>query len=112
MVAVTEDLDQGEAQAWSCAHHAFLRTELVVRPWTTRMGAQPGASPPAIDVSCLTREATALLARSPLVGPLELATRGEGLSTWQTVLCPGEAVLAEVAAGGLITLQGPGVITP
>ena len=96
--------------ATACSHlrHGFLRTELTVRPWPTRSEAQPGMPPPAIQAHLLQTQAQELQRRAPLAGPLILLETAQGLRNWTTRLLPGEAILAEVASGGLVTLRGAG----
>ena len=87
--------------------HVFLRSELTVCTWTVEDPC-PGACPPSLDVTTLDSERALLATRSPLASfPREVPSRA-GLTEWNGQLLPGEYILAEVAAGGVIDLSGPG----
>ena len=89
--------------------HVFLRSELTVCTWTAENPC-PGACPPSLDVPTLDNEGALLAARSPLASfPLEVPPRA-GLTEWDGQLLPGEYILAEMAAGGVIDLSGPGEV--
>ncbi|MFM7978900.1 MAG: hypothetical protein ACKPKO_06250, partial [Candidatus Fonsibacter sp.] len=74
----------------------------------------PGAGPPELNDELLRYEVAALAARAPLARMGGPESRRPGLFSWDGRLFPGEYVLAEVAAGGILTMSGPGeqVVVP
>ena len=68
----------------------------------------PGASPPEPDEAFFVAEAAVLAVRAPLARMRHPGLRCPGLANWDGRLFPGEYVFAEVAAGGIFTMTGPG----
>ena len=117
-VAVLARASPGEWEHWSegargySLTHGFLRSEVYIRVGQAAVN-EPGARPPRVtqEVASTLAAAAGLGAATGAPQRLDAGDSGAAaLVTWDGALQPGEFILLGIAAGGALTIGGPGEV--